>query len=301
MALDKSTNLSPDFEALLAYLKQSRGFDITGYKRSSPMRRITKRMRAVGIESFREYQEHLELHPDEFPQLFDNILINVTGFFRDPEAWDFLRQEAVPRLLATKPAREPIRVWSAACSTGEEAYTLAMILAEAVGTDAFRERVKIYATDIDEGALAQARTGVYSSKQVSDVPPELLGKYFDATGSRYAFREDLRRAVIFERNDLTQDPPVSRVDLLTCRNILMYFNAETQARVTAGLRIALNDGGTLMLGRSETLFTQANSFFPVNLKHRIFKRAARVYQRDHVLTLTQQLPTLPEESETSTR
>ena len=139
-----------------------------------------------------------------------------------------------------------------------------------------------------------------SPKQVGDIPPELLARYFDATDSGYSFRGDLRGSVIFERNDLTQDPPVSRLDLLTCRNILMYFNAETQARVMAGLYLALNDGGTLMLGRSETLFTQANRFLPVSLKHRIFNRATRVDQRDPVLTLAQQLPALPEDSEAST-
>ena len=133
-------------QSLLEYLKHNRGFDFTGYKRSSLGRRIRKRMQEVGIRSYEEYQDHLEVAPDEFTELFDTILINVTGFYRDKAAWTYVAEDVVPQILEDVPAPEPIRVWSAACATGEEAYTLAMILAETLGEDDFRERVKIYAT-----------------------------------------------------------------------------------------------------------------------------------------------------------
>ena len=145
------------FTALLEYLKRSRGFDFTGYKPTSLERRIRKRMEGVQVESFEDYVDYLEVHPDEFVHLFNTILINVTGFFRDPPAWDCLAREVLPRLLAERPGGEPIRVWSAGCASGEEAYSLAMLFAEILGPDEFRDRVKVYATDVDEEQLAEAR------------------------------------------------------------------------------------------------------------------------------------------------
>src|SRR5215469_14327248 len=146
------------FEALLHYLRDSRGFDFTGYKRTSLMRRVRHRMDQAGYTSYEEYLDVLQASSDEFASLFNTILINVTAFFRDPEAWEYISTEVIPRLLAERGPDDPIRVWSAGCASGQEAYTLAMLLAEAMGADAFRQRVKIYATDIDADALAQART-----------------------------------------------------------------------------------------------------------------------------------------------
>src|SRR3954447_10929360 len=145
----------PDFEALLLYLKESRGFDFTGYKRTSLMRRVDRRMAEVGVGGYPEYLDHLQVHPDEFTALFNTILINVTGFFRDPDTWEQLGTEVLPALLAARPVQAPIRIWSAGCASGEEAYTLAIVLAESLGIDAFRERVKIYATDVDEEQLTE--------------------------------------------------------------------------------------------------------------------------------------------------
>src|SRR5262245_7094048 len=161
------------FDVLLDYLKRTRGFDFTGYKRSSLERRIAKRMEAVEIESHLEYLDYLEVHPDEFAFLFNTILINVTGFFRDPPAWDYLATEVIPRLLEGVGENGPIRVWSAGCASGEETYTIAMVLAEALGEQAYLERVKIYATDVDEEALTEARHATYTAKAVEAVPEEL--------------------------------------------------------------------------------------------------------------------------------
>ena len=265
----------PAFEALLGHLKNSRGFDFTGYKRSSLMRRVDRRMTQVGCTDYAEYLDHLELHGDEFTALFNTILINVTGFFRDAEAWDHLARDVLPGLLAARSPGQPLRMWSAGCASGAEAYTLAMVLAELMGVAEFRDRVKIYATDVDEEALTHARHGSYAAREVRGIPPELLDRYFDLTGGRYVFRKDLRRSVIFGRNDLVQDAPISRIDLLVCRNTLMYFTAETQARILTRFHFALNPGGVLLLGKAEMLLSHGELFTPVELKRRIFRKATR--------------------------
>jgi two-component system CheB/CheR fusion protein len=262
------------FDDLLLMLKETRGFDFTGYKRSTLQRRVRRRMTLLSLATFGEYRDLLELQPDEFTTLFDSMLINVTSFFRDPLAWQALRETVIPELLSAKSAKSPIRVWSAGCATGEEAYTLAIVLAEALGPDQFRDRVKIYATDLDEDALAQARTGTYEASALADVPERLRDIYFETAGTKRAFRRDLRRQVIFGRNDLTRDAPISRVDLLTARNTLMYFNAETQANVIRRFHFALSYPGYLFLGKAEMLLNHADRFVPVDLRKRLFRKAS---------------------------
>ncbi len=260
---------------LLNYLATTRGFDFHGYKQSTLGRRIRKRMAALEIDSFAAYQDHLEVHPDEFTTLFNTILINVTGFFRDPQAWDGVRNEVVPRIVSAKAPGEPIRAWSAGCASGEEAYTIAMVLAQELGADQYRERVKIYATDVDEDALNAARHAAYTTRQVESVPPDLLELYFEHLDGMYVFRKDFRRQVIFGRHDLLADAPISRVDLLVCRNTLMYFNSEAQGRILSRFHFALNEGGFLFLGRAETLMAHGQTFLPVDLKRRISQKVPR--------------------------
>ncbi len=272
----------PQFEALLVHLKESRGFDFTGYKRSSLVRRVARRMSQVGAATYPEYTDHLQVHPDEFALLFNTILINVTAFFRDPDAWEQLSKEVLAPLIAAKPAESPIRIWCAGCASGEEAYTLAMALAELLGIDDFRERVKIYATDVDEEQLGEARQATYGDREMQAVPPELAERYFEPVGGRFAFRKDLRRSVIFGRNDLVQDAPISRIDVLTCRNTLMYFNAETQAKILGRFHFALREGGVLFLGKAEMLLSHGSLFTPIDLKRRIFRRVPRLYARPGV-------------------
>ena len=272
----------PAFERLLNYLKESRSFDFTGYKRASLMRRVQHQMAQVGVESFDEYDDYLQVHPDEFTALFNTILINVTSFFRDEEAWAYLSNTALPKLLEAIPGDEPIRLWSAGCATGEEAYSLAMVLVEAIGAQAFRQRVKIYATDVDEDALAVARQATYVEKDLRALPEGYVEKYFEPVNGRYAFRKDLRRNVIFGRNDLVQDAPISRIDLLVCRNALMYFNAEAQARIVSRLGFALKPDGILFLGKAEMLLNHAAPFQPLDLKRRFFRKAPSADANDLV-------------------
>ncbi|OLR92935.1 CheR family methyltransferase [Actinokineospora bangkokensis] len=263
---------SEQFEAVLQYLKEARGFDFTGYKRTSLARRVRRRMGQVGVADFPDYVDLLQVSSDEFDALFNTILINVTGFFRDPDAWAYLAEEVVPALLAERGPEDPVRVWSAGCASGQEAYSLAMLLADALGPDRFRQRVKIYATDVDEEALAQARQASYAAAEVEGVDEDRLHRYFEQQGQRHVFRKDLRRSVIFGRNDLVQDAPISRIDLLVCRNTLMYFNAETQSMVLNRFHFALAPRGLLFLGKAEMLLSHSRIFDPVDLKRRVFRR-----------------------------
>ncbi|MBV9352571.1 MAG: PAS domain S-box protein [Mycobacterium sp.] len=277
--MDAKTDTKTDepFEALLRYMRDSRGFDFTGYKRTSLMRRVRHRMAQAGYESFEQYLDVLQASSDEFSALFNTILINVTAFFRDPGAWDYITTDVIPRMLADRGPDDPIRVWSAGCASGQEAYSLAMLLAEAIDPDGFRQRVKIYATDVDEDALTEARAATYDAKAVESVPEHLLDRYFEHLNGRYIFNKDLRRGVIFGRNDLVKDAPISRVDLLVCRNVLMYMNAETQRNVLGRLHFALAPQGTLFLGHAEMLLSHSDRFTPLNLKHRVFRKAVGLH------------------------
>jgi two-component system CheB/CheR fusion protein len=262
-----------ELETLLAYLRDGRGFDFTGYKRTSLSRRIHKRIAEIGLSGAGEYLDHVQVHPDEVAALFDTILINVTSFFRDPDHWEWLRVHVLPPLVERLDDR-PLRIWSTGCSSGEEAYTLAMLLAEAAGFDRFRESVKIYATDVDADALATARAGIYDAADLENVPEAYRERYFEPMQGRLAFRRDLRRAVVFGRHDVVQDAPISRIDLLTCRNLLMYFTSETQSQILNRLHFALDDDGYLFLGRAEMLLTRTNLFAPLDLRHRVFRKSA---------------------------
>src|SRR3954465_1608054 len=278
-----STPTETTLDELLEFIKTARGFDFTGYKRSTLERRIAKGMSEVGAEHYSAYVEQLELNPDEFSNLFNTILINVTGFFRDPATWEYLEREVVPELVQQRPPDAPLRVWCAGVASGEEAYTVAMVLVAVLGEQAFRDRVKIYATDADEEALDQARAAAYPPKAVEDLPREILESYFERSDQRYTFRKDLRRAVIFGRNDLVQDAPISRIDLLVCRNTLMYFNAETQPKILERLPFALAPRGAMFLGKAEMLLTHTRLFEPLDLKQRIFRKVQRPSLRDRLL------------------
>jgi two-component system CheB/CheR fusion protein len=275
------------FDALLDHLCQTRGFDFGAYKRASLKRRIDKRMESIGIKTYDAYLDHLEVHQDEFAALFNSILINVTSFFRDEPVWEFMASDVVPALIKAKDRGDSIRIWSAACASGEEPYTLAILFADALGEHAFRERVKIYATDVDEQSLAEARQATYSPRLVAGVSPQHLEKYFDHVNGNYVFSRELRRSVIFGRHDLIQDAPISRVDLVACRNALMYFNAETQARIIARMYFALKDTGILLLGKAEILFNHATMFVPLDLKRRIFRTTPKMSQRQRLLLASQ--------------
>ncbi|HXN92422.1 MAG TPA: CheR family methyltransferase, partial [Candidatus Sulfotelmatobacter sp.] len=271
---------SPDFERLLQYLRETRGFDFSGYKRTTLLRRVEKRMTQVSVKGHAAYLEYLQAHSEEFATLFNTILINVTSYFRDAAAWDYLRDEILPKIIEGKAPYEPIRVWSAGVASGEEAYSVAMLLSEVLGASEYRERAKIYATDVDEDALTHARQGRAEEKDLEEVPQSLREKYFEPEGDHYLMRGELRRSIIFGRHDLVQDAPISRIDLLVCRNTLMYFEPTAQAKILARLHYALSEKGYLFLGKAEMLLRRDTLFVPLDLKQRIFTKMHQVAVRD---------------------
>lgn len=284
----------PDFERLLQYLRETRGFDFSGYKRTTLLRRIAKRMTHVHVSDHGAYLDYLQANPDEFSALFNTILINVTSYFRDAEAWDYLRTEILPKIIDGKAPYEPIRVWSAGVASGEEAYSVAMLLSEVLGASEYRERAKIYATDVDEDALTHARQGRATEKDLEEVPADFREKYFEREGDdHYVLRSELRRSIIFGRHDLVQDAPISRIDLLVCRNTLMYFEPEAQARILARLHYALSEKGYLFLGKAEMLLRRDSLFVPVDLKQRIFLKLSRPGAREQRIGAAQAPPPDP--------
>jgi two-component system CheB/CheR fusion protein len=269
----------PEFELLLRYIQESRGLDFRGYKRTSLRRRIALRMEALGADDFAAYRGHLEAQPAEFAELLNTVLINVTSFFRDADAWEVLKEKVIPAVIANAADERLIRVWSVGCASGEEPYSIAMLFAEVLGAAEFCRRVKIYATDLDEEALKVARLATYSPRDVEGVAPDLLEKYFERTNNHYVFERELRKCVIFGRHNIVNDAPISRIDLLTCRNLLIYLEAETQAVVLPRLHYALNRDGYLFLGKAETQLARSSSFRPIEMKHRIFMKVPQEWRR----------------------
>jgi two-component system CheB/CheR fusion protein len=267
------------FEDLIHYIQESRGVDFRGYKRTSLRRRITLRMERLRIESFSDYHAFLEAHPQEFVDLLNTVLINVTSFFRDPDAWDGLKTSVLPKLIEPGRGRDQLRIWSVGCATGEESYSLAILLCEELGPAEFARRVKIYATDLDEAALNAARHASYLPRDVEAVPAALLGKYFERTNNHYLVSRDLRKAVIFGRHNIMHDAPISRIDLLVCRNLLIYLETETQNLVLPRLHYALVEDGCLFLGKAETQLARSKLFAPIDMKQRLFRKVPQEWRR----------------------
>src|SRR5499433_2642359 len=264
--------IATDFRAFLEKLSARYNFDFREYKEASLARRIRARMSQVHVDSFAAYSNLLDTNPNEHVTLFNTILINVTTFFRDSEAWKALAEDVIPRLVDEAGDSRSLRIWSAGCSSGEEPYTIAMLLAEHLGEAANNYTVKIYGTDIDEEALTAARHAVYRTEQLKDIPDRLVDRYFTRDGQLYRFRRDIRRWCIFGGHNLTQAPPLSHIDLLVCRNVLIYFTSELQDRILNRFHYSMREDGFLFLGRSESLLARSRQFTPVHLKWRIFRR-----------------------------
>jgi two-component system CheB/CheR fusion protein len=261
-----------ELEPIVEKISEEHGFDIRGYKRTTLYRRIRKRMTDARCSSVREYLARLQTDPHEHAQLINTILINVTEFFRDPEAWEYLCRSCLPPLLKHKPAGEPVRAWSVGCATGEEAYSLSICIAELLAGEP--RAVKIYATDMDEGALSAARAGVYGPSDLENVSSERRERFFEELpGGRFKVRREVRTPVIFGHHNVLRDPPISRLDVLVCRNLLIYFDGDTQQQILKRFHYALRHGGYLFLGKAETLMSRSTLFRPVEPRYRVFQRA----------------------------
>ena len=266
--------LGEDLRELLEKLSAQYNFDLREYKEVSLVRRIRARMTQVRAESVSAYSRLLDENAGEHVALINTILINVTGFFRDSEAWKVLAEHVVPRLVEDAADSRSLRIWSTGCSSGEEAYSIAILLAERLGAHAENYTIKIYGTDVDEEALTAARQAVYRTEQLKDVPDRLVDRYFTREGQLYRFRREFRRWCIFGSHNLTQAPPLSHIDLLVCRNALIYFTGELQDRILTRFHYSIREDGFLFLGRSESLLARSRLFTPVHQKWRIFRRTS---------------------------
>lgn len=264
--------VEPQLARIATILRNRTGHDFHGYKRNTFLRRVQRRIQVTQTEAIDAYLDYLQQVPDEAQALFNDLLIGVTHFFRDTKEFEFLEREVIPQLFQGKAAGDQLRVWILGCATGEEAYSIGILLREHVARLDAVPHIQIFATDIDGRALAQARVGRYSAAAVKDVTPERLARWFVKEGDTYCVVKELREICIFSQHNIIKDAPFSRLDLVSCRNLLIYLGAELQNRVIPLFHFALRPGGFLFLGNSENVTRHSKLFAPVDRKFRIFRQ-----------------------------
>ncbi|HKQ74714.1 MAG TPA: chemotaxis protein CheB [Blastocatellia bacterium] len=267
----KSTGLD-GFRQILALLRKAKGVDFTDYKTDTLHRRITRRMMLSKLESLEGYAQYLRENEAEVEALYQDILINVTSFFRDPETFSVLKERIFPKIVEHRAPDEPIRIWSLGCSTGEEAYSIAMSFVEFAGDQAEHIPIQIFATDISDKGIEKARAGVYSKDIAGEVSPERLRRFFTEAEGGYRISKPIRDLVVFARQNVLADPPFSRLDLISCRNLLIYLEPVLQKQVLPALHYALKPTGVLWLGSSETVGSASDLFTPVDKKRRFYAK-----------------------------
>ncbi len=267
--------ISDHVAQIVALLSTRTRFDFQCYRKRMLTRRIERRMSLGRFKQLADYGEYLTTHPEEVERLFHDLLISVTNFFRDPEAFHTLRNDVITPLVDAGNHGAPIRIWSAGCATGEEAYTIGILLLEQLATAQQKSSVQIFATDVDEVALEVARKGIYPENISADLTPDRMGHFFTRLdSSSYQVKKQLREIVTFARQNLIADAPFSKMDLIVCRNLLIYLEPEVQKRLIALLHFSLKPGGFLFLGSSETIARHTDLFDPVSKKWRIYRRLA---------------------------
>jgi two-component system CheB/CheR fusion protein len=265
---------APDhLNQILAVLRARAKFDFRFYRKKMLTRRIERRMGLNHFENLEEYVAHLRDHPEEVKHLSRDLLISVTCFFRDPDALEVLARDVIAPLVRSKPSDATLRIWVPSCATGEEAYTIAILVFEALAKAQKSCRLQLFATDVDEDALETARQGVYPESISADVSPERLARFFTRVNDvDFQINKPVREAVVFAVQNLIADAPFSKMDLVSCRNMLIYLEPEVQKKVVSLLHFSLNEGGHLLLGPSETIGRQTDLFEPVSKKWRVFRR-----------------------------
>lgn len=269
--------LDEDVFTILAILRETVQIDFAMYKKSSVLRRIEKRMGINRIHSVKEYIRYLRSHPDEIRKLKKDLLIGVTSFFRDPQAFEDLAREVIPQIFEHRKEDREIRIWSAACATGEEAYSLAILFRQYMDRTGEPYHIKLFATDLDEQAVEYASQGIYPQKAVQSVPRDILEEYFLPTRDGYQVKDSIRKMIVFARHNILKNPPFINLDLIACRNLLIYLQPEAQQKLMSLFHFALNSRGFLFLGSSETV-GKSRLFEPVNRKWSLYQyRAGNPY------------------------
>jgi two-component system, chemotaxis family, CheB/CheR fusion protein len=258
--------------AILNLLRMNTGSDFTHYKRGTIVRRIRRRMVLQKSRNLSEYMKFATSHPAEIASLHDDILIHVTGFFRDAPAFEILKKKVFPRILKSRQSGVTVRIWVPGCATGEEVYSLAICFLESLKNRTEQVPIQIFGTDLNEASLEKARAGVYSPNQIKDVSPWRLKQFFVRLDRGFQIRKDIRERCIFARQNVFQDPPFSRLDLISCRNVLIYMDADLQDRVIPIFHYALKPSGLLLLGKAESVTSHSDLFSPVDRSSRIYAR-----------------------------
>ncbi|MCE9612026.1 MAG: PAS domain-containing protein [Chthoniobacter sp.] len=271
-AEDPLPDSGDDMRKIFILLRAASGVDFSFYKPTTLKRRIARRMTLQKVDSLAHYVRFLRQTPGEVAALFDDMLINVTSFFREPDTFTALQKDVFPRLLADRSPETPLRVWVPGCSTGEEAYSLAIALLEFLGESSTPVPVQIFASDVSEPAIEKARAGLYPPDIAADVSPARLRRFFTPHSGGYQIRKAVRDLCVFARQDVVKDPPFSRLDLVSCRNLLIYFGPVLQKRVIPTFHYALRPGGFLLLGNSETTGDFADLFALADHHHKIYAR-----------------------------
>lgn len=263
---------SADLKTVFEILHKETGVDFNRYKMTSIKRRLNHRMLQSGVKTIKEYIKVLEEKKDEPDILYKDLLINVTGFFRDKEVFQYLKSVFLPKLLKSRPPGETIRIWVPACSTGEEAYSIAMLIIELQDRKTSKIPVQIFATDLSEEVIRDARIGEYTQSDIVPVSQQRVKRFFTKMGDRYRVVKELREMCVFAPHNILSDPPFFRIDFISCRNLLIYFDAVAQKRVFATIHFALNDGGFLMLGKAESIGASSHLFTQIHAKFRLYSR-----------------------------
>jgi two-component system CheB/CheR fusion protein len=269
----KQENAPATMKGLLQMVYKHSKIDFSGYKEATLSRRVERRMAANRLNNLAAYYDFCNKNPDELSKLSKDILISVTAFFRDRNSFDGLRK-TLGEIVAEKNPGDEIRIWVPACATGEEAYSIGILVAEILGGKLNEYRIQIFATDIDMDAMAVARKGIYSETSLAEVSAEITARYFTKKSDLYEIARPIRDMVVFARQDLVLDPPFLRLDLVSCRNLLIYFQPLLQTRVLSIFHFALRPAAYLFLGKSESIVHQENLFSPISKEARIFKRVA---------------------------
>ncbi len=265
---------SAALQKVFVLLRAHTGNDFSCYKINTINRRIERRMSVHQFDSLPRYVRFLQENPQEVELLYKELLIGVTNFFRDPGLFEFLREKAIPQILKDRPKDGPVRVWNPGCSTGEETYSLAIVLKECLDIErnSFRSTIQIFATDIDHDAIEKARQGTFSASIAADVSPERLVRFFVREGENYRIKKEIRDLVVFAPQNILVDPPFTKLDMLCCRNFLIYVNAETQRKLLPLMHYALDPGGLLILGTAESIGGFGRLFSPLDQKWKVFQR-----------------------------
>ena len=269
---DKIDNTDPDLKSVLQYIHKTKRVDFSHYKMNTIKRRMLRRMLIHKIDSIRDYSKLLTEKKEETDLLFQDILINVTDFFRDPEAFEALKTKVLPKLLADKAPGGTLRIWVAACATGEEVFSIGMLLFELQEKKPTPIPFQIFASDLSIEAISNARTAEYTLNQLKNISPKRLQRFFIKAKDKYIISRALRDVCIFAQHNILGDPPFSRMDLISCRNFMIYLDHAAQKKALATFHYALKEGGALMLGKSETIGTSTDLFTPLDKKYRIYAR-----------------------------